>query len=587
MFRKTLFVTTLSIFLGQILFSNFSLSQSNKEQTVDQTLELINRDYSDFFRTISENFSISKTAINETRQRLLSQHQKELEELGVRLKKLGDQEKDLRQAQKKSNEAEKSAEVKLGRLRQKQEENKKNGQDPSVLEDEIEKLIKEKKESERASAQYQRQLDGDAEFDFAKAVEQVENLKNLLDIGQITETERLAAKKEIAKLEAEIETATGLRRRMRNIKKERYVLEARHSHQLSKLASLQRWPLKLRQINEIILASKQSQRRHGNIESIGNLQERELQKIKVLGILPGMISLDAEVRLGKEIAQELLRSGQIQIHDNPLITGFVNKLGQKLVKNSDAWCPFDFYVIADPPQEHEINAFALPGGQVFVNDSLILAMQSEGELAGPLAHEVAHVTARHAAKRLSKMQYMQYTALAGILFGGIGYWGYQGIGMAMDMAELGITRESESEADQLGAQYLWKAGYDPRSLIDSFDRLLKNQKLGTSAFWRSHPSLDDRMERVEEEVRYLPTRESYMITSKEYPEVQRAIWESRIKIYEEVAKQDKNRPTLMKRKKQEKDPPEKPEGDNPDDTGKPTRPTLKRPPPEEKPPLIH
>lgn len=581
MFRKTLAPITLSVFLIQFLFSDLARTQSHKEQAADQALELVNQNYSDFFRTIGENFSISKIAFDEIEKKLLLRHQEEIAEINARLKKSKEQENGLRQEQKKSQETEKIIEVKLERLRQKREKDEKAGQDLTALDNEREKLIQEKKEHEQISARYRRQLDGDTDFDFAMATEKIENLKNLLEIGLITEKERQATEKEIAKLEAEIETATGLRRQIRNIdQKERHILEARQTHQLSKLASLQRWPLRLHRINENILASRQSQRRHGNIEAIGNPQERKLQNIKVLRILPGMISMDKEVQLGKGLAQELLQSGRIQIHDHPLITGFVNKLGQKLVKNSDAWCPFDFYVIVDPPQEHEINAFALPGGQVFVNDSLILAMISEGELAGPLAHEIAHVTARHAVKRLSKMQYMQYGALAGIIFGGIGYWGYQGIGILMNLAALGITRESESEADLLGTQYLWKAGYDPRLLIDSFDRLLKNQKLGVSSFWRSHPSLDDRMERVEEEARYLPSKEQYLITSKAYSEIQRMIWKERMKIYEEVEHQDKSRPTLFKRGKPEKDPSEKPE-ENPDNTKKPV---LKRPPKEEKSP---
>lgn len=576
MFRKIIAVCTLIIFISFVSFADLAGQEKTQEQTVGKTLELINQGYRDFFRIIDENFSINKTVFEETGKKLLLQHQEETKEIEARLKGLEEQERALRQVLKNSQNTEKITEVKLERLRQKREKDEKAGQDLSALDSEIEKLIQEKKDGEQTSAKFQQQLDGDTNFDFAMAVEKVENLKNLLEIGQVTKAEQLTAEKEIIKLEAEIETATGLRRRVRNVKKERRILEAKQTHQLSKLVSLKRWPGKLRQINENILASKQDQRRHGNIEAIGNPQERKLQKIKVLRILPGMISMNAEVQLGKELAQELLQSRRIQIHDNPLITGFVDKLGQKLVKNSDAWCPFDFYVIADPPQEHEINAFALPGGQVFVNDSLILAMKTEGELGGVIAHEIAHVTARHAAKRLSKMQYMQYGALAGVLFGGVGYWGYQGIGTLMNMAALGITRESEAEADQLGTQYLWQAGYDPRLLIDSFDRLLKDQRLSTSAFWHSHPSLDDRMEQVEEETRYLPSKEQQLVTSKEYAEIQRAIWESRVKIYEEVAHQDKNRPTLFKRKRPEENPPENPED-------KPEKPTLKRPPKEEKP----
>src|SRR6201998_3230660 len=169
-------------------------------------------------------------------------------------------------------------------------------------------------------------------------------------------------------------------------------------------------------------------------------------------------SLDKEIALGKQLAQEVER--QSKIVNDPIVAEYVNRLGQNLVRNSDAKVPFTIKVI----QSAEVNAFALPGGFFFVNSGLILKADNEAELAGVMAHEIGHVAARHGTRNATKGQLMQYGTLPLIFMGGwAGYAIYQGASLAIPMTFLSFSRSMEKGADLLGLEYMYKAGYDPQS----------------------------------------------------------------------------------------------------------------------------
>ena len=256
-------------------------------------------------------------------------------------------------------------------------------------------------------------------------------------------------------------------------------------------------------------------RKHTDVENIGN---RSING-RVAWVFPNFTSLEKEIQMGAEYSQFFEQTARLV--EDPVVAGYVDRVGQHLVKNSDAKVPFIIKVV----DSEEVNAFALPGGYFYVNKGLILEAENESELAGVMAHEIAHVTARHATERMTKQQLLQFASLPALFVGG-GYWTqygiYQALGMGMSLAVLGITRGSEEEADQLGAQYLWHSGYDPQGFITFFEKLQakEKEKPGKFAgFWRTHPAIDDRIVKVQQEITFLPVKDEYVLNSSEFERV--------------------------------------------------------------------
>lgn len=264
-------------------------------------------------------------------------------------------------------------------------------------------------------------------------------------------------------------------------------------------------------------------------------------------------STEKEVRMGREAAAEVDR--QAKFVDDPLITEYVNRVGQNIVLHSDAKVPFTIKVI----DSDEVNAFALPGGFFYVNKGLILAADNEAELAGVMAHEIAHVAARHAVENQTKASLLEYAALGGSIFlGGIPGMIYQntaGIGL------LGIfmkfSRGAEEEADKLGVQYMYAAGYDPGAMATMFEKLeAKNKKkpgLIARAF-STHPAPPDRRASALALAARFPEHEEYVISSSEFQRVKNRLLRlsnARASTAGAIATGDDNgapgRPTLKRR----------------------------------------
>src|SRR5690349_6912799 len=189
-------------------------------------------------------------------------------------------------------------------------------------------------------------------------------------------------------------------------------------------------------------------------------------------------SLEKEIGLGKGLAQEVER--QAKIIDDPVIAEYVNRVGQNIVRNSDAKVPFTIKVL----DTEEVNAFALPGGFFFVNSGLILKADSESELAGVMAHEIAHVACRHGTRQATKGDLMQIGLIAGSIVTGYGWTGYavrQLGSLAIPMSMLTFSRAYEREAEYYGLQYLYKSGYDPTAFVDFYEKIetLEKKKPGT------------------------------------------------------------------------------------------------------------
>jgi predicted Zn-dependent protease len=227
-------------------------------------------------------------------------------------------------------------------------------------------------------------------------------------------------------------------------------------------------------------------------------------------------SLEKEMALGKQLAQEVQR--QAKIVDDPLISEYVNRLGQNLVRNSDAKVPFTFQVI-----ENEVpNAFARPGGYVFVNTGLIEVAEEEDELAGAMAHEIAHVADRHMSREATKSQIFRTGTipLSVILGGWLGLAVRQGANLAAPLGFLAFSRADESEADYLGVQYLYATGYDPTAIIDIFERLdalSRRQPGAASPLLSTHPRDTDRIQKTQKEIeQILPARNEYVVNTSDY-----------------------------------------------------------------------
>ncbi len=254
-------------------------------------------------------------------------------------------------------------------------------------------------------------------------------------------------------------------------------------------------------------------------------------------------SLEKEISLGKSIAQEIER--QAKIVDDPIIAEYVNRVGQNLVRNSDAKVPFTIKLLDDDT----VNAFALPGGFFFVNSGLMLRAETESELAGVMAHEIAHVAARHGTRQATRGGIVNLATIPLIFMGGwTGYGVRQAAGLAIPLGFLSFSRGFEREADSLGLQYLFKAGYDPNAFVDFFDKIQADEKKkpGTIAkVFSSHPLTDDRIEEAQKNIQsYLPSKPEYVVNTSEFNDVKARLvaLNSRRKIDDK----DANRPRLRK-----------------------------------------
>jgi predicted Zn-dependent protease len=299
-------------------------------------------------------------------------------------------------------------------------------------------------------------------------------------------------------------------------------------------------------------------------EEIGN---REVGK----GV--NFYSLEKEIGLGKQLAQEVER--QAKIIDDPVIAEYVNRVGQNLVRNSDAKVPFTIKVL----DSEEVNAFALPGGFFFVNSGLILKAETEAELAGVMAHEIAHVAARHGTKQATRGELANIASIPLIFMGGwAGYAIRQGMGLAIPLGFLTFSRSFEREADYYGLQYLYKSGYDPTSFVDFFEKIqsLEKRKPGSiSKVFSTHPMTDDRIKAAQNQIQKdLAPKPEYVVNTSEFNDVRGRL--AMLHNRRKVDVDDPSRPRLRRAPGTGNGPVDENEDGTKPKTDQDERPTLKR-----------
>ncbi|HTD54212.1 MAG TPA: M48 family metallopeptidase [Silvibacterium sp.] len=285
-------------------------------------------------------------------------------------------------------------------------------------------------------------------------------------------------------------------------------------------------------------------------------------------------STESEIKMGKQYAAMIEKS--TKFITDPQVTEYVNRVGQNIVKNSDCKVPFTIKVI----DSDEINAMALPGGFFYVNSGLILAADEEAELAGVMAHETAHVCAHHAAREMTRANYAQLGTIPLIFIGGwAGYGIYEAANLAIPLTFLQFSREFEAQADYLGLEYMYRAGYDPQAFVTFFEKIQDLQKHKPGAVARAfsdHPQTPDRIAHSQEEIaKILPPRDEYLVTTSEFDDVKARL--ARIENKRKLTDKNNSQKPTLRRVSNNPDPnnPSSTTDDRPtlhrrDDSGTPT-----------------
>src|ERR1035441_10123333 len=299
-----------------------------------------------------------------------------------------------------------------------------------------------------------------------------------------------------------------------------------------------------------------------DVDAIGN------RKVGGRG-LGDWYSLETEIRIGKQYSMQVDNS--VKMIQDPVVTEYVNRIGQNLVRNSDAQVPFTIKVI----DSDEINAFALPGGFFYVNSGLLLAADEEAELAGVMAHEIAHVAARHGTRQMTRAQWANIGTIPLIFIGGgIGYGIYEAAGLGLPLTFMKFQRNFEAEADYLGLQYMYKTGYDPQAFISFFEKIQAKRKKKPGPIRKGFPSpppAPDRIAASQKEIAtILPARVQYIVSTSEFDDVKSrlAMIENRHKVIDD---KEGSKPTLRRTSNTDK-------SGGSDKSGDDDRPTLKRRP---------
>jgi len=282
-------------------------------------------------------------------------------------------------------------------------------------------------------------------------------------------------------------------------------------------------------------SKSKSKKKNSDVDNIGS---RNINKGSI-----NFFSLEKEIQMGRQLAAEIER--QVKLLNDPTVSEYVNRVGQNIVRNSDAKVPFTIKVV----ESDEINAFALPGGFFYVNSGLILAADDESELAAVMAHEIAHVAARHGTKQASKAELVNFASIPLIFMGGVGGFALrQAAGFLIPMQFLQFSRSDEAEADYLGLQYLYKTGYDPGAMVSFFEKLQAKESArpgSVSKMFSTHPPTGDRIEMSKKNIELiLPDKDQYVVTTSEFNKVKTLLAQLENR---KPSPEEANKPSLKRR----------------------------------------
>jgi predicted Zn-dependent protease len=313
---------------------------------------------------------------------------------------------------------------------------------------------------------------------------------------------------------------------------------------------LKNWPALYRETEREIADGSYLKRRWGDVKDIGFRQIEPNQQ--------------DDIKRGQEAIEEMRRQGLLpkEVEDKA-IQEYVNSVAQRIARHSDLRIPLHVSVL----QSREINAFALPGGYFFIQRGLLEAADDESELAGVIAHEISHIVGRHGHKLMKRATiasifYQAAQVAAVILTGGVVgvglyyalQYGFYGLGLVLNLKLLGVSRDYEKEADQLGVQYAWNAGYDPAGFVRFFDKMATNKGYVNGASWfRTHPPFYDRMVSVEREILFMPPKPSYITQTSEFEEMKKRL----APITVAAAKEELSKPSLRITREEGCEPPKK------------------------------
>ena len=282
-------------------------------------------------------------------------------------------------------------------------------------------------------------------------------------------------------------------------------------------------------------------------EDVSKIGQRDVD-----GKLFNLVSLEREIAMGKQYAQQIEQ--QARLVEDAEVNEYIDRVAQNLVRHSDARVPFTVRVI----DSDAINAFAIPGGFFYINTGLILAADEEAELAGVMAHEIAHVTARHATRQMTKSQLINWAMIPLLIFGPGGWAGYgvyQGLSFGLPITMLKFSRNYEREADYYGLQYMYAAGYDPTAFVTFFEKLREKEAKSPGSIpkiFSSHPLTKDRVKKAQQEIaEILPDREEYVVTTSEFDRIKRRL--TVMLAGRDVKKEDESRPSLRRKKRAKND----------------------------------
>ena len=317
-----------------------------------------------------------------------------------------------------------------------------------------------------------------------------------------------------------------------------HAIPVAYDNREAKLELIEQWPDQLKQVQQEIAAGSYRNRRWGDVQDIGFRQ-----------IEPGQ---EDDIKDGQEAMREMKRSGLMpKALDDPAIVDYVTRVAERVAAGSDLHVPLHVTVL----NSKEVNAFALPGGFLFVNRGLLETADDESELAGVMAHESGHVVARHGHKLMTRSTIAQVifqaAQVAGaVLTGGAAsvgayyalQYGFYGLGLALDLNLLGVSRDYELQADQLGIQFTWNAGYDPSGFIRFFDKMATQEGYVNGVSWfYDHPPFYERMVDAEREIMFLPPKPNPVVQTPEFQQMKTVLKAVRSKSDEE----ERQRPSIL------------------------------------------